>query len=77
MRSIVWVAALSSPTTTPIRDPERRQIVMSAFGSPSQSAKFDYGYSKLRIYDEEELEEGDEIVAWKDLVAMAEGKGKE
>jgi hypothetical protein len=36
---------------------------MSAFGSPLQPGKFDYRYSKLQVYDEEELEEGDVIVS--------------
>jgi len=77
MRSIVRVAALSSPSTTPIRDPEKRKIVMSGFGSPSQSEKFDYGHGKFQIYYEEDLEEGDEIVTWKDWKDGGAKKGGE
>jgi hypothetical protein len=62
MRSLLRAAALSSPSTTPIKDPMRRKIVLESFSSPQHSQKFDYSLGKLKVYYEEDLEEGDEIV---------------
>jgi hypothetical protein len=39
-------AALSSPTTSPIKDPETRQKLLANFGSPERGKKFDYGVSE-------------------------------
>jgi hypothetical protein len=65
IRSLVRAAALSSPSTTPIKDPMQRELVLASFGSPQHSKKFDYGLSGLQILeeDEEDDEEG-EIINW-------------
>ncbi|OBT88385.1 hypothetical protein VE02_02300 [Pseudogymnoascus sp. 03VT05] len=59
--SMIRTAALSSPSTTPIRDPSRRRLVLSAFGSASESdsAKLDFGIEEAKFWkvDEEELDE--------------------
>ncbi|KFY86563.1 hypothetical protein V500_07563 [Pseudogymnoascus sp. VKM F-4518 (FW-2643)] len=61
IRSIIRTAALSSPSTTPIRDPTRRKLVLSAFGSASSgdSAKMDFGIeeAKFWVVDEDELDD--------------------
>jgi hypothetical protein len=62
IRSLLRAAALSSPSTTPIKDPLHRKIVLASFGSPERTRRFDYDFGELRTYDESEIEEGDEIV---------------
>jgi hypothetical protein len=64
MRSLLRAAALSSPSTTPIKDPMRRKMVLASFGSleQSQSQKFDFGLGKLKVYYEDEMTEDYEIV---------------
>jgi hypothetical protein len=57
MRSLLRAAALSSPSTTPIKDPMHRKMVLTSFGSPQNSQKFDYGVGKLEVYYEDELDE--------------------
>lgn len=64
MRFLLRAAALSSPSTTPIRDPMQRKIVLESFSNPHHSRTFDDGLSKLKVYYEEDLEEGDKIVRW-------------
>jgi hypothetical protein len=62
IRSLLRAAALSSPSTMPIKDPLHRKIVLASFGSPEQTRRFDYDFGELRTYDESEIEEGDEII---------------
>lgn len=64
MRSLLRAAALSSPSTTPIKDPLQRRIVLESFSSPQRSRDFDYGLGGLKVFNEEDLEEGDEILSW-------------
>jgi hypothetical protein len=56
MRSLLRAAALSSPSTTPIKDPMQRKMIISSFGSPQHSSQFDYGVGKLEIYFEDEID---------------------
>jgi hypothetical protein len=62
MRSLLRAAALLSPSTTPIKDPMHREMVLASFGSPQNSQRFDYGVSKLKIYYEDEIDEEVEII---------------
>jgi hypothetical protein len=55
MRSLLRAAALSSPSTTPIKDPMRRKMVLASFGSPQRSQEFDYGFGKLEVFYEDEV----------------------
>jgi hypothetical protein len=66
IRSLLQAAALSSPSTTPIKDPMRRKVVLASFGSPERTRRFDYGYGygRFRIYEGDELENV-EIVRFK------------
>lgn len=57
-RSIIRTAALSSPSTTPIKNPTRRKVVLAAFGSPGLTNRFDLRLRRLRVYDLEETEDG-------------------
>jgi hypothetical protein len=65
IRLLLRAAALSSPSTTPIKDPMQRELVLASFGSPQRSQKFDYGLSGIQILeeDDEDDEEG-EIISW-------------
>ena len=57
-RELIRTAALSSPSTTPIKDPMKRQNVLAAFGSPVHSRKFNFNTSKMSFqeFDEETME---------------------
>lgn len=57
-RSIIRAAALLSPSTTPIKDPAQRKVVLAAFWGPRNVNKFDFGLGRLRLYDLEETEDG-------------------
>ncbi|KFZ17437.1 hypothetical protein V501_01711 [Pseudogymnoascus sp. VKM F-4519 (FW-2642)] len=57
IRMIVRTAALSSPSTTPIKDPAHRKMILGAFGSPS--TKVDFG---IELFEVGEEEEGDYII---------------
>lgn len=66
IRSIIRTAALSSPSTTPIKDPARRKLVLSAFGNATESdaVKLDFGINEAKFWevDDEELEEDYEVI---------------
>lgn len=56
-RLLIRIAALSSPSISPIKNPKQREILAS-FGSPQRSRKFDYALSFLEhmeVDDETEL----------------------
>lgn len=53
-RSLIRAAALSSPSTTPIKDPKQREVVLASFGSQQRAQKFDYGLSELQVVEEDE-----------------------
>lgn len=57
LRSIIRAAALSCPSSTPIKDPMQRKLVLSAFGSPNYSNMVDFGCSDIKFF---EIDEGDE-----------------
>ncbi|OBT50282.1 hypothetical protein VE04_09482 [Pseudogymnoascus sp. 24MN13] len=57
-RAIIRAAALSSPSTTPIKDPAQRKLILAAFGSPGRVERFDFGLGRLQVYDLEEAEDG-------------------
>jgi hypothetical protein len=59
IRSLLRAAALSSPSTTPIKDPMRRKIVLASFGSPQRTRKFDYGFGQLQVYDLDDFEDAE------------------
>ena len=52
-RSLIRIAALSSPSTSPIKNPEQREKVLASFGSPQRTSKFDFALSKLEILEED------------------------
>jgi hypothetical protein len=56
MRSLLRAAALSSPSTTPIKNPMQREMVLASFGSPQRSREFDYGFGKLEVFYEDEVD---------------------
>jgi hypothetical protein len=56
MRSLLRAAALSSPSTTPIKNPMQREIVLVSFGSLQRSREFDYGFGKLEVFYEDEVD---------------------
>ncbi|MCJ1471643.1 hypothetical protein MMC13_000283 [Lambiella insularis] len=60
-RSLIRIAALSSPSTSPIKDPQQREKILVSFGSPERTRRFDYNLSKLKIVEEDDETE---IVSW-------------
>lgn len=53
-RSLIRIAALSSPSTSPIKNPQQREKVLASFGSPERTRKIDYYLSALRILEEDD-----------------------
>ncbi|KAK3177974.1 hypothetical protein OEA41_000106 [Lepraria neglecta] len=62
-RSLVRIAALSSPSTSPIKNPQQREKVLASFGSPERTRKFDYGLSAMEILEEDD---DTEIINWRE-----------
>ncbi|OBT78504.1 hypothetical protein VF21_01044 [Pseudogymnoascus sp. 05NY08] len=58
LRSIVREAAVLSPSTVPIKDPNQRKLVLAAFGRPNPLRMLKSAIGSLKIYDLEEVEEG-------------------
>lgn len=58
-RSLIKVAALSSPSTSPIKNPRQRESVLVSFGSPKSNRKFDYALRSLELM---EVDDGTEMV---------------
>ncbi len=54
MRSLIRTVALSSPSTTPIKDPMRRKLILESFRSPKCAEKFDYNLGSLEMFYEDE-----------------------
>jgi hypothetical protein len=52
IRSIIRAAALSSPSATPIKDPQQRRIVLTALNTPDHSQKFNYALEGLNFFYE-------------------------
>lgn len=56
-RSLIRIAALSSPSTTAIKNHWQRERILAFFGSPQRSRKFNYVLSKLELKQlDDELE---------------------
>lgn len=53
-RSLIRIAALSSPSTSPIKNPQQREKVLVSFGSPERTRKFDYDLSALEVLEEDD-----------------------
>lgn len=53
-RSLIRIAALSSPSASPIRNPQLREKVLASFGSPKRARKFDFDLSALEILEEDD-----------------------
>lgn len=62
-RSLIRIAALSSPSTSPIKNLQRREKVLASFGSPERTRKFDYELSALELLEEDDETE---IVSWRE-----------
>lgn len=56
-RSLIRIAALSCPTTSPIKNPRKRERVLASFGSPQRSRKFDFALGSLELKEmDDEIE---------------------
>ena len=53
-RQLVRLAALQSPSSSPIKNVERRDGVVASFGSPEKAKNFDYKIGKLSLIPEDE-----------------------
>ena len=62
-RSLIRIAALSSPSTSPIKNLQQKGKVLASFGSPERTRKFDYDLSALEILEEDDETE---IVSWRE-----------
>ncbi|OBT70506.1 hypothetical protein VE03_00187 [Pseudogymnoascus sp. 23342-1-I1] len=60
IRTIVREAALSSPSTTPIQDPAKRQLVLAEFGRPS--TKVDFGRGGIEVFEIDKDEQDDYLI---------------
>ena len=49
MRLVIRSAILSSPSTTPIKDKQRRDVSLSTFRDPEKSKTFDYGAMRFNL----------------------------
>ena len=56
-RSLIRTAALSSPSTSPIKNLQRREKLLAAFGSPERALKFEYDLNALKMEIREEDDE--------------------
>ncbi|KAL9046812.1 MAG: hypothetical protein Q9214_000454 [Letrouitia sp. 1 TL-2023] len=69
-RSLIRIAALSSPSTSPIKNVQQRGTILASFGSsasfgsPERSRKFYYDLNALEIVEEEDDET--EIISWRE-----------
>ena len=53
-RSLIRIAALSSPSTTPIKNIERREKVLTSFDGPERTRKFDYDFGSITVLEEDD-----------------------
>ena len=63
-RSLIRIAALSSPSTSPIKIPQQREKVLASFGGPERTRRFDYDLSALEILEEDDETE---ILSWQEF----------
>lgn len=61
-RSLIRIAALSSPSTSPIKNPNTR--VITAFKSSASAIKYDFGLSSLKFEEMDEEEWNFEELHW-------------
>lgn len=61
-RSLIRIAAVSSPSTSPIKNPQQREKVLASFRSPERTRRFHYNLRAVKI-----LEKDDET----DIVSLA------
>lgn len=69
-RSLIRIAALSSPSTFPIKNLQQREKVLASWGSPERTRKFDYDLSALEMLEEDDETE---IISWQDLAREGGG----
>ena len=50
-RSLIRIAALSSPSNSLIKNPRQRETVLVSFGSPPSNRKSDYALSSLELME--------------------------
>lgn len=62
-RSLIRIAALSSPSTSPIKNLQQREKVFVSFNSPERTRKFDYDLNALEILEEDNETE---IISWRE-----------
>ena len=62
-RSLIRIAALSSRSTSPIKNLQQRQKVLASFGSIERSRKFDFDLGALEILEEDDETE---IINWRE-----------
>ena len=53
-RSLIRIAALSSPSTSPIKNPQQREKVLASFCSPQRTRKFDIDLSAFEFLEEDD-----------------------
>ncbi|KAL8703093.1 MAG: hypothetical protein Q9201_003730 [Fulgogasparrea decipioides] len=53
-RTLIRIAALSSPSKSPIKNPQQRERVLASFGSPDRARNFDFDLSALVLLEEDE-----------------------
>ena len=59
MRQVIHTAKLTSPSTSPVKDPSHRKVVFKTFGSLDQARNFDFLINNLVV---REAESDDEFV---------------
>ena len=47
VRYIIRAAIVSSPTTTPMKDQQKREVTMGCFSGPDKGKQFDYGIGNI------------------------------
>lgn len=63
---IVRAAIHSSPSTSPIKDKDRREVSLEAFGDTNRTKIFDYGIGELMIDDDDDMDFDDGDVEFDD-----------
>ena len=63
-RTLIRIAALSSPSTSPTKDPQQREKVLASFGSPERTRRFNYDLNTLEILEEDDETE---IISWREI----------
>lgn len=50
-RHLIRIAALSSPSTSPTKNPQRRERILAEFGTPTRLTRKDFGLKGLKIIE--------------------------